>query len=147
MYKHYILTTIFLMILPRLSILKSIPRDEEQNEGFNYTVYDEIYDQKQNGSYNVRVGIDGVNVLWQPSSDLSYDLMDAIMETALIGLVENLPWPSTTDSTDTLEDFFNSTTSIESNRKNSQKVVQKKTNLTSEPTKSKDSRSLADDVN
>lgn len=104
MYRHCISIVILLVSFSHLSFLKSISKDEQKDDAYNLTEYDTIYDQKQNGSLNVRVNVDGINVLWQPDSEFSYDLIDALIETAAIGVIGNIPWPSSTEAPEVLED-------------------------------------------
>lgn len=111
MYKYYVLTTIFLIFHPQFSLLKSIPKNEDQKEVYNVSDFDDIYDQRQNGTYNVRIGIDGVDVLLQPKVEDTDKFMGILLESAIIGyskIVKNIR-PYSTESSETLDDFFTTT--------------------------------------
>ncbi|KAK9877010.1 hypothetical protein WA026_016037 [Henosepilachna vigintioctopunctata] len=111
MNKFLILSSI-LSFFTKLSLQYTIYKDIDKHEDYNNSEFDIIYDQKQNGSYNIRFGVEGLDVLLNTelNSKILNPVVEVIASGGLSAILDHLPEPSSSSTTESEEDFFASVT-------------------------------------
>ncbi|KAL3270333.1 hypothetical protein HHI36_009381 [Cryptolaemus montrouzieri] len=99
---------ILISICIDLIAAKSIEFKNEDGS-YDFSKFDEIYDQRQNGSVNVRLNVHDVSVILQ-TDKLDSSFLNRGAPSIIDSMVNSLVFPSSTITTESVEDFFNSTT-------------------------------------